>query len=1451
MGTAERLQSVKAALQRATCPCVMVIASPAVEASCTQRNGLALAELLRPFGVIRQLNGSVGVPVRTPAEHPLRLHSWRLRFYASDTMFQPAPEAADAYLRDEVLGAAAAEAATSEVADVQELLAAAGGRGEAAATPWFSAYRREYLRLMQFGEHETLDHPVACVLALPADAEGDLAAAFAALWRHSALPPLMQAGVMEAAGVLRHYVLVHDAASMGPEVLLAAQEKLRQLAATLGSSCQVLTINSGSGAGAPVGPRLWQDMLHGCLPGGGGGEPAAGSRSPAPPGGLGAWLSEADMAGLAAFVHELAARHVIPHLESRLRALNVQVTANRRGLKNQLKSLLWRKGGGSSGSSSATAAASGPGSSGGQDSPRSMPGTPSATAVAAASASYAAGSVESHMRQLSDLALMLGDYETAASTLRLLASDTKADRAYKAYAGVQEALGAATVLSGAPPSEASAGYKEAVYRYSQLSQANPRNREGVRYATRAVLLFSDYLRAQRLHGEANQAYMKGHFQEDSLRAGLLLEQAAHCLLALAPPHTRKFAFHLVLAGLRYDMAEQKGLAQRCYRQVLGVYSGRRWALIEEHLHDALGRQARDAGDAPAAAQHFMAMLACPQNSLYCQRLYLTQFMEALGQAQEQLGFPPVLELPLPAVNCERVGLQHDGQTCYSGVEARQVAEHSWKALDATLQPALESHPSGNWLGGSRARLAELDDVGERSCCVGEPVGLDVELSNPLQLDLAVTHLRLACTWEPPAGARSTEGSPTPAPALAAAGGGSGEGSGQQAPQQAPQQAQQQGPGFQVHEESVTLHGGERVVVHLRVVPLRPGRLQVDGVAWLLNGAAHGKAAFAIPRPRPRKPGSSSKVLIDADRPAPGGVTFQVLPPMPRLEVSVSGLPPTLLAGEVAQCTLRLRNSGAMTLQHLGMAAALGGGGAAVFLGSGPAAAAAAGQPVAAAGAGAAGAGQQGSAQQAAVAAGTAEPADGGSGGSPPPTVRSPRSSLDGSKLHVAHSFRQGAAVFSLPPSVRLGVGQELTLPAWFRAPHAGTAHFALVWRYEPLVKLDALAHRSVRFARSVEALPSVHMAARLAAGVGGCAPGGCLVQVQVHNAASESLTLTGLACPSSHWRLCSGSDDGGGSRLEVPSDGSATLHRQLMPAGDVPAAAGAVAAEPLAAAGSSLNEAEAALLEMSRQVAAAAQAALPKHLRQQQQQPQAQPRRQRQEQQKQQHKDEGGLDVVVLWQAAGKGGALPRRGFCCVHNQRLHAAPPIDAQLRGPATLSFDFAGGAALCAVPLKLVLRNTLAAPAAVCIETGKAADGQPFPLGVPTWGPSPPAAGAAGTVAAAAGAADGGLPPSGSAGTAGASALISPASSAPVALAAPGALPPVRQYVWCGRTRLTLPAVQPGQVVEVPLQVAVTRPGKLALGDCLVSWHYAGPPHIAGSRAVPPHHCTVEQQQPPLLL
>lgn len=45
----------------------------------------------------------------------------------------------------------------------------------------------------------------------------------------------------------------------------------------------------------------------------------------------------------------------------------------------------------------------------------------------------------------------------------------------------------------------------------------------------------------------------------------MLEQAAHCLLRTAPPHVRKYAFHMVLSGLRYNACGQQQLGIRAYR----------------------------------------------------------------------------------------------------------------------------------------------------------------------------------------------------------------------------------------------------------------------------------------------------------------------------------------------------------------------------------------------------------------------------------------------------------------------------------------------------------------------------------------------------------------------------------------------------------------------------------------------------------------------------------------------------------------------------------------------------------------------------------------------------------------------------------------------------------------------------------------------------------------------
>ena len=66
--------------------------------------------------------------------------------------------------------------------------------------------------------------------------------------------------------------------------------------------------------------------------------------------------------------------------------------------------------------------------------------------------------------------------------------------------------------------------------------------------------------------------------------------------------------------------------------MLGLYKGRQWAFIEEHLHSVLGARKREAGDAAGALEHFAAMLACPHSPRVWQATYLRQFLDAVAAA---------------------------------------------------------------------------------------------------------------------------------------------------------------------------------------------------------------------------------------------------------------------------------------------------------------------------------------------------------------------------------------------------------------------------------------------------------------------------------------------------------------------------------------------------------------------------------------------------------------------------------------------------------------------------------------------------------------------------------------------------------------------------------------------------------------------------------------------------
>ena len=44
----------------------------------------------------------------------------------------------------------------------------------------------------------------------------------------------------------------------------------------------------------------------------------------------------------------------------------------------------------------------------------------------------------------------------------------------------------------------------------------------------------------------------------------------------------------------------------------------------------------------------------------------------------------------------------------------------------------------------------------------------------------------------------------------------------------------------------------------------------------------------------------------------------------------------------------------------------------------------------------------------------------------------------------------------------------------------------------------------------------------------------------------------------------------------------------------------------------------------------------------------------------------------------------------------------------------------------------------------------------------------------------------------------------------------LPPSNDYLWGGRTRVTIPSLAPGSITTVPLRVCVFRPGTYMVAD-----------------------------------
>eukprot|EP01052_Picozoa_sp_SAG31_P024874 SAG31_NODE_2145_length_6340_cov_2.456177_4_plen_926_part_00 len=521
------------------------------------------------------------------------------------------------------------------------------------------------------------------------------------------------------------------------------------------------------------------------------------------------------------FMKKFASSFVVPCMERKVRTLHANIAALRRGFKNQWKTWF-----------------------GGQRPASEREGV---TLIEGRPPLYAHIALEAQMRQFSDLVFMLGDYDLALQNYRLVCAEYKKDRAMKCAAAALEMTAICLVLMSGSQREAEQCFMEAMQLY-QRERATP-------YASRVAFLLYDCLQKWNRPLDASKVLMTAsdHEAENNARAAIMLELAGQCFLKMQPAQYRKYAFHLVLSGYRYNLAQQRRHTVRCYSTALYLYQQNGWSHIEDHLNFSLGRQHKSLRHYGESMRYLIDLLSECQQPAERQEAFLKEFMQVTDFEHRQNPVQSVsLDIPIPAVQDNTVQvrmneivdqsppLNNDGDADpLLGADCSQrelpsqptqvrtnsdgglsergdfpvVNETSW----ADMQNGLEHlYSVVRQSAGGRAKSG-TSGKSSQCCYVGEPVLIEMQLWNPVKVVLPISELQLVYNFEADgAGPVGTAGDSS---------------------------------SVQVVSIGVELMPQALTHVQLRLVPLVKGRLKVTGVRWLLLGKIQCHHDFKLQGPR--------------------------------------------------------------------------------------------------------------------------------------------------------------------------------------------------------------------------------------------------------------------------------------------------------------------------------------------------------------------------------------------------------------------------------------------------------------------------------------------------------------------------------------------------------------------------------------------------------------------------
>jgi len=775
-------------------------------------------------------------------------------------------------------------------------------------TPWFDTWIKFYLQTLPVVEHEYLKHHLGCIFAVSTCSTNpveQLRTLSANQHRHQ----------HEKAGsyptyfcpnILKYYVLVHDSYSAIDDG--TAQELFTQVQNAFDSSnCHFLQVNSRNPespeAPSPSIPDNWFSFTHrwisvetrrgksftsgmstspvistdhnsapstsptedtlshplayASLPD----SPAPHTPAPrltqATPKSVAALLTANDIDRIRIFTRELTIKCLIPYVEKQLRLL-AEIVTNRKSRSLFSGAKRWF----------------------GSNKPNSAGGT---------SVVYSKEAPELQVRKLADLYFLLKLYKPAYNYFYIAKKDFLADEAWPYYAAAVElaALSMFMLSSSEPGKKYRPDYMEdSITKYLTLCQAPE-------FAVRATLFDGLCLKHQGLFTEAAISYIRMTNELSDLRSAMLLEQAAYCFLLANPASTRKYGFHIVLAGYRFTKTGGcKKHAARLYSQGAQVYAGRDWQLSTEHILYTLGHMKFMLKDFGAAAEYFNSLMEGAVGSGHLQQMvHLREFfLVHHARAKEDKS---VVVITLPKLHSQQTVVRLDDR------EHREEMLTTWHTLEKVVKETISGQEMVHLTSTCQPVFSNTTTNHLNPQAVtGEIISVTITMENlfntPLQLRKA--HLLWKFTPEDNEQVFTNDKKEAVSSMYVETG----------------------------VLEVVTIEKSSQSQLTFQLTVLTPGQLTVTGVEYSLKAMfpdkeptdheIRGKQIFSITPPhlntvRDRK----NRSLVGVDK----RLDIMVVGQLPRLVVEMQ-TPDTMAQGELRCCELELKNTGpvAMGSVHL-------------------------------------------------------------------------------------------------------------------------------------------------------------------------------------------------------------------------------------------------------------------------------------------------------------------------------------------------------------------------------------------------------------------------------------------------------------------------------------------------------------------------------------------------------